>query len=454
MATNRRDLKSYVRYDGSGRAIPGSNVLRKNMPKVGKWKETQAHECCNYVPQVLQRTFYSILEGSEGNFTSSFAILFVQSGVVNGKDAYERIQYYDNTLTHYSKYICRYDLDLETYVIIEEYYFGGVLDSSTQMFYGDDQFVNSPLEITSWTQDGGFYNTFLTFETTKSQFEKFDITANWASLPIPVTDEASFKQFLELGQDGEGNINNFVNVEIKNFSLTGGRLQCDLSLEGEYLYLSNIGITEIKSFGGFNGTLAGIYISYNQFVNFDPIVALPSRITDLIIQGGSLINFDPSLPLPDSLRSLFIDGNSLTEFNPSLPLPNSLIYLALDFNDLTTFDPDIALPDSIVQLTLRDNQLTVFNPSLPLPSSLLDLDIGQNLLTEFNLTIPLPESLMNLILYNNQMTTAGYIASEPWANAMNVIPGRGDILIYNNINSASGTNLETILISKGWSVTA
>jgi hypothetical protein len=46
MATNKRDLKSYVRYDGSGRVIPGSNVLRKNMPKVGKWKQTQGYECC------------------------------------------------------------------------------------------------------------------------------------------------------------------------------------------------------------------------------------------------------------------------------------------------------------------------------------------------------------------------------------------------------------------------
>jgi hypothetical protein len=53
MATNRKNLKSYVRYDGSGRVIPGSNVLRKNMPKVGKWKETQAYECCNPNPNPL-----------------------------------------------------------------------------------------------------------------------------------------------------------------------------------------------------------------------------------------------------------------------------------------------------------------------------------------------------------------------------------------------------------------
>ena len=64
MASNRRDLKSYVRYDGSGRIIPGSNVLRKNMPKVGKWKETQAYQCCNPTPppiiNALRLTFDSI----------------------------------------------------------------------------------------------------------------------------------------------------------------------------------------------------------------------------------------------------------------------------------------------------------------------------------------------------------------------------------------------------------
>lgn len=45
-AYNRKDLKAYVRYDGSGRVVAGSLVLRRNMPKVGKWKEVPAYECC------------------------------------------------------------------------------------------------------------------------------------------------------------------------------------------------------------------------------------------------------------------------------------------------------------------------------------------------------------------------------------------------------------------------
>lgn len=44
---NKRDLKAYSRFDGTGRIVPGSTVLRRQKPKVGNWKEVQAYECCN-----------------------------------------------------------------------------------------------------------------------------------------------------------------------------------------------------------------------------------------------------------------------------------------------------------------------------------------------------------------------------------------------------------------------
>lgn len=47
MTPNKRDLKAYVRFDGSGRVVPGSLILRRKKPKVGKWVEIQAYECCN-----------------------------------------------------------------------------------------------------------------------------------------------------------------------------------------------------------------------------------------------------------------------------------------------------------------------------------------------------------------------------------------------------------------------
>jgi hypothetical protein len=44
--TNKRDLKAFVRYDGSGRVVAGSLILRRQKPKVGKWTEIQGYECC------------------------------------------------------------------------------------------------------------------------------------------------------------------------------------------------------------------------------------------------------------------------------------------------------------------------------------------------------------------------------------------------------------------------
>lgn len=44
---NNQRLKAYVRFDGSNRVVAGSLILRRNKPKVGKWQEIQAYECCN-----------------------------------------------------------------------------------------------------------------------------------------------------------------------------------------------------------------------------------------------------------------------------------------------------------------------------------------------------------------------------------------------------------------------
>ena len=44
---NSRPLKAYVRFDGSGRIVAGSLILRRKKPKVGKWVEIPAYECCN-----------------------------------------------------------------------------------------------------------------------------------------------------------------------------------------------------------------------------------------------------------------------------------------------------------------------------------------------------------------------------------------------------------------------
>lgn len=47
MAINRKDLKAYIRVDGSGRDVAGSLVLRTKKPKNGNWRQIQAYECCD-----------------------------------------------------------------------------------------------------------------------------------------------------------------------------------------------------------------------------------------------------------------------------------------------------------------------------------------------------------------------------------------------------------------------
>ena len=44
---NNERLKAFVRYDGTGRVVASSLILRKKKPKVGRWVEIQAYECCN-----------------------------------------------------------------------------------------------------------------------------------------------------------------------------------------------------------------------------------------------------------------------------------------------------------------------------------------------------------------------------------------------------------------------
>jgi hypothetical protein len=75
---NKRDLKAYSRFDGTGRIVPGSTVLRRQKPKVGNWKEVQAYECCNVAP---------IFVGRETEFPFYVSIMIIP----NDGDYYQTI---------------------------------------------------------------------------------------------------------------------------------------------------------------------------------------------------------------------------------------------------------------------------------------------------------------------------------------------------------------------------
>ena len=58
---NLRDLKAFVRYDGSGRVVAGSLIFRKKKPTVGNFQQIQAFKCCNVdqaqIEVVIQSAF-------------------------------------------------------------------------------------------------------------------------------------------------------------------------------------------------------------------------------------------------------------------------------------------------------------------------------------------------------------------------------------------------------------
>lgn len=45
-SNNNNKLKAFVRFDGSGRIVPGSLNVQSIKPKDGNWRQINAKECC------------------------------------------------------------------------------------------------------------------------------------------------------------------------------------------------------------------------------------------------------------------------------------------------------------------------------------------------------------------------------------------------------------------------
>ena len=46
MRNNNNKLKAFVRFDGSGRIVPGSLIVQSIKPKDGNWNQINSKECC------------------------------------------------------------------------------------------------------------------------------------------------------------------------------------------------------------------------------------------------------------------------------------------------------------------------------------------------------------------------------------------------------------------------
>lgn len=303
-------------------------------------------------------------------------------------------------------------------------------------------------------------------------YPNFDVTGNWEEHSSgnsfgQVTDQASFVTFLE----NQG----FSSIEIDYFDLTDGRLQAKLTVSGfSILDLRYLEITEVRKLQGFVG-LQQIYLSNNNLTVFNPELPLLEPLFRLDLFNNQLETFNPTLPLPSTLIILLLNNNQIETFNPLTPLPNGLKNLSIQSNLIYWFDPSLPLPSSLEELSLGSNQIEEFEPSFPLPTSLkllffqgnplyyinIDFSLLINLeqlsfstsqMSAFNIGSTLPTSLTYLGFFNAQFNTAGYEASEDWATAQPAFLSTCNVEFTGNPDSVSGTNLETILISKNCNV--
>ena len=199
-------------------------------------------------------------------------------------------------------------------------------------------------------------------------------------------------------------------------------------------------------------SLLQLYLNDNQIVTFNPSIALPTSLQQLYLNDNQIVTFNPSIALPTNLIELLLYNNQIVTFNPSIALPTNLLGLNLSNNQIVTFNPSIALPTNLLGLNIDNNQIVTFNPSIALPITFNLLSLRGNQIVAFNPTIPLPTSLEILDLTGNLMTTAGYTTSETWANAQTSFTSLCAIVFTANVNSITGTNLESILISKNCSI--
>jgi Leucine-rich repeat (LRR) protein len=272
----------------------------------------------------------------------------------------------------------------------------------------------------------------------------FQAEANWNALfGTQFWSSPQFTSYLNNGTDGNGNQNNhgtyFQTNRLYKNDINGQdstMVSVSWNIESEptsgNLYFENIGLKSFQSLSEVEGI-------QKLFLNDNP----------------SLTSFEPTqkINLASGGTSLNINNCGLTVFDPKVALPNVLRNLNLVNNSLTNFDPSIALPNGLNKMSLQNNKIAVFNPTLALPTGLDELNLQSNLLTFFNPTLEYPyDDVLDLDLSNNLMRLEGYTQSEPWAEKLPEATNGGSIEFDGNLDSVSGTNLETILTSKGYTV--
>lgn len=153
MTPNKRDLKAYVRFDGTGRIVPGSLVLRRSIPKNGNWKEITAYECCNPLGLIQRCTinstgnpdpydsipYFSMQHAWTGTFPYEFTLLSLN---INGV---EHASGQTLTINNIGDLQVSVGLDGRTYYTNTVDWINSLIPTSTGLvFYDDFNTVDHP----------------------------------------------------------------------------------------------------------------------------------------------------------------------------------------------------------------------------------------------------------------------------------------------------------------------
>jgi hypothetical protein len=127
-------------------------------------------------------------------------------------------------------------------------------------------------------------------------------------------------------------------------------------------------------------------------------------------------------------------------------------WAASNITDQASFE-NFLTNSSIQNVVITDFNLTGNRLQMNINANASSLDFSGSGITSIKSFGDLGWQNVDLLsLEYNQLTTAAYAEMESWANSLPTAPSGGTISFLNNTNSISGTNLETILTSKGWTV--
>jgi hypothetical protein len=273
------------------------------------------------------------------------------------------------------------------------------------------------------------------------------------------------------------------NTNMTNCNVNTAGLVGLTSLDLSYCNIVNLNIEDsgnITNLQANNNKLQKLTFSNVSLINtmnlsFNPIVSFD---TDLKTYTPNLYNLSYSnwtsieswtASIPTPLNYIFLNSTPLKYFNPNGGL-NEIFYLYLPDNKLSSFDVDLTGNAYLTDLILSNNLITEWNQSLGnvmsnfvlgqnvslktvvtnIPSTLNTLDLVNCSINSVLLTgTKIPNTLS---LTNNEMTTASWNAMNPWA--LTLTPGSGTFNASGNVNTITGTTLQTTLVSKGVTVNA